>query len=144
MNPTRKYKMREPDYEGQMAKSQLYKTMRYSKSLIDMIDDDTQLPSWVQSKLTKVADYIGAVKHYLEGENLNGVVHTVEVIEEESDEDKYTVVVLNKSGKGYTLTDPISKDDAINVAKSTSSNKNQTIKVMRFAKAKNDKNIKIK
>ena len=31
-----------------------------------MLGDDEELPAWIQSKLTKVADYIGAVKHYLE------------------------------------------------------------------------------
>jgi hypothetical protein len=58
----------EPDYEGGMAKNQMYEVYQYSKQLLDMIDDDMQLPAWVQSKLTKVADYIGAVKHFIEGE----------------------------------------------------------------------------
>ena len=31
-----------------------------------MLDDDEELPAWIQSKLTKIADYIGVVKHYLE------------------------------------------------------------------------------
>ena len=57
-----------PDEEGAMADSQMLKVHQYSKELMDMIDDEMQLPSWVQSKLTKVADYMGAVKHYLEGE----------------------------------------------------------------------------
>jgi hypothetical protein len=58
----------EPDPEGEMADSQMLKVHQYSKELMDMIDDEMQLPSWVQAKLTKVADYMGAVKHYLEGE----------------------------------------------------------------------------
>lgn len=58
----------EPDYEGEMADSQLLKVHKYSKELMAMISDEMQLPAWVQSKLTKVADYMGAVKHYLEGE----------------------------------------------------------------------------
>ena len=58
----------EPDFEGQMAKNQMYKVHEYSKELIDMMTDDMQLPAWVQSKLTKIADYIGAVKHFIEGE----------------------------------------------------------------------------
>ena len=57
-----------PDPEGEMADSQMLKVHQYSKELMDMIDDEMQLPSWVQAKLTKVADYMGAVKHFLEGE----------------------------------------------------------------------------
>ena len=57
-----------PDEEGAMADSQMYKVHQYSRELMDMIDDEMQLPSWVQAKLTKVADYMGAVKHFLEGE----------------------------------------------------------------------------
>ena len=57
-----------PDPEGEMADSQMLKVHQYSKQLMDMIDDEMQLPSWVQAKLTKVADYMGAVKHFLEGE----------------------------------------------------------------------------
>ncbi len=56
------------DYEGKMAKKQLYKIAQYAKHLFGMMDNDTQLESWVQAKLTKASDYMGAVKHYLEGE----------------------------------------------------------------------------
>ena len=31
-----------------------------------MLSDETQLEAWVQSKLTKAADYIKTVKHYVE------------------------------------------------------------------------------
>jgi len=57
-----------PDNEGEMAKSQMIKVNEYSGELLNMMTDDMQLPSWVQSKLTKIADYIGAVKHFIEGE----------------------------------------------------------------------------
>ena len=57
-----------PDYEGGMARSQMLKVNEYSAELMDMITPEMQLPAWVQSKLTKVADYMGAVKHFLEGE----------------------------------------------------------------------------
>ena len=58
------------DYEGKMAKKQLYKIAQYAKHLFGMMDNDTQLESWVQAKLTKASDYMGSVKHYLEGEAL--------------------------------------------------------------------------
>jgi hypothetical protein len=58
----------EPDYEGQMAKNQMIKVHDYSGELLDMMSDEMQLPAWIQSKITKIADYIGAVKHFIEGE----------------------------------------------------------------------------
>lgn len=57
-----------PDSEGDMARSQMLKVNEYSAELMDMITPEMQLPAWVQAKLTKVADYMGAVKHFLEGE----------------------------------------------------------------------------
>jgi predicted transcriptional regulator len=69
-----KYRMEEPDHEGEMAKSQMLKTMKYAADIMNMIDDTTELPAWVQSKLTKIADYIGAVKHYMESKTVRHVV----------------------------------------------------------------------
>jgi len=54
------------DHEGKMAKSQLYKMNKYSEELMSILSDHDQLPSWVQAKITKAADYLGAVKHHLE------------------------------------------------------------------------------
>jgi hypothetical protein len=58
------------DHEGKMAKSQLYKMSKYSEELMGMLGDQDQLPSWVQAKIAKAADYIGAVKHHLEYERV--------------------------------------------------------------------------
>ena len=38
----------------------------YAAELSQMLSDETQLEAWVQSKLTKAADYIKTVKHYVE------------------------------------------------------------------------------
>lgn len=57
-----------PDEEGGMAKSELYKIAKYAMMLHDSLQDDTQLEAWVQSKITKAADYMGTVAHYLEYE----------------------------------------------------------------------------
>jgi len=54
--------------EGRMAKAQLYKLMNYAHYLHDLLHDDMDLPEWVESKITKACDYIGAVKHHLEYE----------------------------------------------------------------------------
>jgi len=55
----------EVDYEGEMAKSELYRLVKNSQELMQMLDDDTQLEAWVQSKITKAADYIASVSQYL-------------------------------------------------------------------------------
>ena len=62
----------EIDHEGRMAKRQLQDIAEYSAELSEMLQDDTQLESWVQAKITKAADYISKVKHYLEYEMKSG------------------------------------------------------------------------
>ena len=56
----------EIDEEGRMAKRQLSDIAEYAQELSGMLSDETQLEAWVQSKLTKAADYIKTVKHYVE------------------------------------------------------------------------------
>jgi hypothetical protein len=59
------YEEAEEDYEGEMAKAELYHIVENIKDLIDIIDDDTQLEAWIQSKITKAADYLNSVTQYL-------------------------------------------------------------------------------
>jgi hypothetical protein len=54
------------DDDGWMAKSELYKLSKYAIQLHGMIQDNENLEPWVQSKITKAADYISSVKHYME------------------------------------------------------------------------------
>jgi len=56
----------EIDDEGRMAKRQLSDIAEYAQDLSQMLADETQLEAWVQAKLTKAADYIKTVKHYVE------------------------------------------------------------------------------
>ncbi len=56
----------EIDKEGRMAKRQLSDIADYSQELMEMLQDETQLEAWVQAKLTKAADYMKTVKHYVE------------------------------------------------------------------------------
>jgi len=58
----------EVDREGAMAKADLYKLANYSHKLFQQIQDEDQLEGWVQAKITKAADYIASVYHYLEYE----------------------------------------------------------------------------
>ena len=54
------------DYEGSMAKSQMLKMKKYAIALCDMIEDESQLESWLQAKITKASDYMSSVYHYLD------------------------------------------------------------------------------
>lgn len=56
------------DDEGAMVKADLYKLAKYSVKLFKKIEDEDQFESWVQAKITKAADYISSVYHYLEYE----------------------------------------------------------------------------
>lgn len=56
------------DREGAMAKADLYKLASYAHKLYEKIGEEDQLEAWVQAKITKAADYIASVYHYLEYE----------------------------------------------------------------------------
>ena len=58
----------EYDYEGDMAKSDLRSIMHNAKELHDMIEDNTNLAEWVQSKITLAEDYISTVTNYMRSE----------------------------------------------------------------------------
>ena len=64
--PHSEYSMDGIDEEGKMAKRQLHDMAKYAQELSQMLNDATQLESWVQAKITKAADYIKTVKHYVE------------------------------------------------------------------------------
>jgi hypothetical protein len=54
--------------EGKMTKADLYKLASYAKKLFEQIQDSENLEPWVQTKVTKAADNIASVYHYLEYE----------------------------------------------------------------------------
>lgn len=56
----------EDDHEGSMARSELYRAAKYSMKLFQMIQDGQDLEGWVQAKITKSADYLDSVYHYME------------------------------------------------------------------------------
>ena len=57
---------REYDYEGDMAKSQLRSIIANAQTVHDMLEDNTNLAEWVQSKITLSADYISTVRDYMQ------------------------------------------------------------------------------
>lgn len=56
------------DHEAAMARADLYKLANYSFKLFKMIKDGDELEGWVQAKITKAADYIASVYHFMEYE----------------------------------------------------------------------------
>ena len=61
----------ESDHEVQMARGDLYKIAKYAIKLHEMlkgVEEREGLDGWVQSKITKAADYIGSVYHHLDYE----------------------------------------------------------------------------
>lgn len=67
----------EYDYEGKMAKSQLRTIARDAMDLEDILEDETNLPEWVQSKITLAEHNISAAYDYM-----------VDELENEDDEDE--------------------------------------------------------
>lgn len=63
----------EMDHEVQMARGELYKIAKYAIKLHDMlkgVSEKEGLEGWVQSKITKSADYIGSVYHHLDYDSM--------------------------------------------------------------------------
>ena len=58
--------------ESDMAKSQLHRASEYAAELEHMIHDGEELEAWVQAKITKAADYLSSVKHYLQYNKMKG------------------------------------------------------------------------
>lgn len=63
-------KPRPDDHEAKMARADCYKLAKYSAKLFNMIEEGEELDGWVAAKITKAADYISSVYHYLEYEKM--------------------------------------------------------------------------
>lgn len=59
---------KEYGYEGDMAVTQLKTICRHAEHLMKMLKPDTDLPEWVQAKITKAEDYISTAHDYLMSE----------------------------------------------------------------------------
>jgi len=59
---------REYDYEGDMARSDLRSIINNAQEVHDMLEENTNLPEWVQSKITLSEDYMSTVRNYLTAE----------------------------------------------------------------------------
>jgi len=61
------------DHEVQMALSDLHKLEKYAPEVAHLASQYSDLPGWVQSKITLAADYLGKVYHYLDGKQHKGM-----------------------------------------------------------------------
>ena len=54
-----------PDLEGKMAKGDVIEIVEDATDIAGMIGPDSNLPEWIESKITLAADYLNTVKDYL-------------------------------------------------------------------------------
>ena len=95
---------KEYGYEGDMAINQLKTIMRHAEYLIDMMKPDTDLPEWVQSKITLAADYIQTSCDYLTSE-MDESVNESDVYGKPTTAKTPTVTLKHKtSGKEIVVT----------------------------------------
>jgi hypothetical protein len=101
----------EYDYEGQMAHTQLQTTLRNCQDLIGMIEDDENMPEWVQSKITLAQDYISTVRDYLQSKEELGE----ETLDEKSDQARRNKTMKNMldtmRGAKFKLNNPVPDTD---------------------------------
>jgi len=106
-----KFDIGEYDQEGDMAKSDLRSIIANAKRVHDMLEDDDNLPEWVQSKITKAEDYMSTVANYMEAEMNEEVVQESggEVVYKKGDhhiekygEDAFALYANGKKQKFYT------------------------------------------
>jgi hypothetical protein len=105
----------EYDYEGDMAMSQLKSVITNAQKLHDMLEPNTNLPEWVQSKITLAEDYIVTAANYMDGE----MNEEVEQVDE--------VGIMKKVGRSLAGWGAFDKDKPRDVVKNTRSMSNDML-----------------
>lgn len=59
------YDEREYDYEGDMLKDQLLIIADAAEEMHDTLEDDENVPEWIQSKITRAQDYIVTARDWM-------------------------------------------------------------------------------
>jgi len=86
----------EYDQEGRMAKSDLKTAKDAADELRSILDDDENLPEWVQAKITKAVDYLDTARDYMKD---NDVEYTDEsTVEEAKSKGKPDYLDFDKDG----------------------------------------------
>ena len=63
--------LQEEDKEGKMAQGQLNRTGELASMIKKEFDVNTDLPEWVESKITKAEDYLSTVFNYMRGKDID-------------------------------------------------------------------------
>ena len=68
------------DREGRMTKGNLYHMAKYATKVYDMIDDDDDLPEWLQNKVARAVEKMSSVYHYMDNHvnQPDSIVHLVD------------------------------------------------------------------
>jgi len=117
-------------YEGDMAMNQLETVIRHATYLKDMMKPDTDLPEWVQSKITLATDYLQTACDYMTSEMKESVKDDTPPFD--GPYKKTPKVVTDKSGAKH---DPMSRarDLARQAAKRQSGLKKESLDESRKA-----------
>jgi len=87
-------------YEGDMALNQLATLTRCAEMIKDMLKPDTDMPEWVQSKITLATDYIQTAADYMYSEMNEGAQYAGLEKEDKPGKIKTAVVKLHPKGVG--------------------------------------------
>jgi hypothetical protein len=87
-------------YEGDMALNQLKTLVRCAEMIEDMLKPDTDMPEWVQSKITLATDYIQTAADYMYSEMNEGTQYAGLEKEDKPGKIKTAVVKLHPNGVG--------------------------------------------
>ena len=121
----------ESDHEVQMARAELYKVAKYAIKMHEMlkgVEEREGLEGWVQSKITKAADYLSSVYHHMDYEM------KFDEVSESKKDDKFEPHTMYKDGKSKKAnTDKEHKD----LAKKGWSHDNPKTKKVEEGKKKN-------
>ena len=92
----------EYDYEGAMAKTLLQTICRNAEDIKNMLEDDENLPEWVQAKITKAEDYITTSLDYLKStKELDEEIEQIEELDTKT-LDSYITKVATGPSRGMT------------------------------------------
>jgi hypothetical protein len=102
------YDRDEYDEEGEMAKSQARTIEDAARELQEILDDDENLPEWVQKKITLAMDYIDTARDYMKA-NPDEEEMDVELDEDQIDE-KAVSEISSDLAKRYTKNAKVDRD----------------------------------
>jgi hypothetical protein len=88
------------DFEFEMARNELRTAIDAAKRLMAHLDGDGELEAWVQSKITKGADYLDTVADYMDSRD-------TKKLKEETEELVETMSIINSKFKGNSYTTPV-------------------------------------